>query len=148
MSYRVQVAVDCADPDRLAHFWAAATGYEIEQPPDGSASWVEYWRKRGLPEAELDESVSADSIIDPDGSGPRFWFQKVPEPKTVKNRLHIDVTVSGGRGVDYAQRRARVEAEAARLVSLGATRDYVLDSEPAHYSVTLRDPEGNEFCLN
>ncbi|MEP6696560.1 MAG: VOC family protein [Pseudonocardiales bacterium] len=66
--------------------------------------------------------VGADRIEDPNGEGPRIWFQVVPEKKSSKNRIHIDVNASGGRGSPFETRRERVEAEAARLVSLGATR--------------------------
>jgi hypothetical protein len=73
----------------------------------------------------------------------------VPEGKRGKNRLHLDITVSGGRSVPIETRRQRIEAEAERLVGEGATRMYVGELEGLdHYGVTLQDPEGNEFCLN
>ena len=70
--------------------------------------------------------IGADCIIDPDGGGPRIWFQVVPEQKTVKNRFHLDVHVSGGRAVPIETRRQRVDAEAQRLADLGATMVGVL----------------------
>ena len=79
MAVRFQLVIDCADPDLLARFWAAALGYELEPPPTGFASWDDYWREVGVPEADL--GIGADCIIDPDGGGPRIWFQVVPEPK-------------------------------------------------------------------
>jgi hypothetical protein len=149
MAVRVQVTVDCADPDGLARFWAAALHYELEEPPDGSASWTEYYRARGVPEEELDESIEYDSIVDPAGVGPRFWFQKVPEAKVVKNRLHLDLDVTDRRSGPVAERRTRVDAEAARLTALGATLVRVMEmGGPEYYAVTMRDPEGNEFCLS
>jgi hypothetical protein len=106
MPVKYQVTIDCADPDRLARFWAHALGYQPEDPPAGFESWRVYWRSVGVPEEELDDGV--DSIVDPDGAGPRIWFQKVPEGKVVKNRLHFDVRGSGGRSVPLATRKEQV----------------------------------------
>jgi hypothetical protein len=89
--------IDCADPEPLARFWAAALRYELEPPPAGFANWDAYWRDVGVPEDEL--GPGADCIVDPDGRGPRIWFQVVPERKAAKNRLHLDISVSGGRAV-------------------------------------------------
>lgn len=147
MTAKFQMVIDCRDPPRMCAFWTAALGYVLEPPPEGSASWDDYWRKVGVPESEL--GVGPDCIIDPAGRGPRIWFQVVEELKTVKNRLHIDLNVSGGRGVPLEVRRQRVEAEADRLVRLGATRLEALFEEGVdHYGVAMRDPEGNEFDLN
>jgi hypothetical protein len=144
---RIQVTIDCADPGRLARFWADALGYRLEEPPDGFASWQDYWVSRGLPPEEVEDGY--DSIVDPDGVRPRTWFQPVPEPKVVKNRVHLDLGVSGGRQVPLPTRRRRVDAEAERLVAAGATRLRVLSEEAVdHYAVVMADPEGNEFCLN
>ncbi len=147
-----QLTIDCAEPAVLTRFWATALGYDVEAPPGGFDSWNAYWRSVGVPEDELDDDVdAADSLVDPTGRGPRIWFQKVPEVKEVKNRLHLDLTASGGRTVPPAQRREQVLAEEARLVSAGATRVRVLDGEAEgidHFAVTLADPEGNEFCIN
>jgi hypothetical protein len=147
MTVRFQLVIDCADPEPLARFWAAALGYELEPPPAGFASWDEYWRDLGVPEDEL--GIGADRIVDPSGQGPRFWFQVVPERKAVKNRLHLDIGVGGGRAVPIETRRQRVDAEAARLVDLGALLVGVHDTEGLdHYAVAMRDPEGNEFDVN
>ena len=147
MATRIQVTIDCADPGRLARFWADALGYRLEEPPDGFASWQDYWVSRGLPPEEVEDGY--DSIVDPGGVRPRIWFQPVPEPKVVKNRVHLDLGVSGGRKVALATRRRRVDAEAGRLVAAGATRLRVLSEEAVdHYAVVMADPEGNEFCLN
>jgi hypothetical protein len=147
MAVRYQLVIDCADPEPLARFWAAALGYELEPPPAGFAAWDDYWRDVGLPEAELGNG--ADCIIDPAGGGPRIWFQVVPDIKTVKNRLHLDVHVSGGRAIPLATRRQRVDAEARRLSELGATMVAVLADEGVdHYAVAMKDPEGNEFDIN
>lgn len=147
MATRFQLVIDCADPESLALFWAAALGYEPEPPPDGFADWDAYWRDVGVPEDELGGGV--EHIIDPDGRGPRIWFQVVPERKSIKNRLHLDIGVSGGRAVPIETRRERVDAEAARLAGLGAVLVGTLDSEGLdHYAVAMRDPEGNEFDIN
>ena len=147
MTVRFQLVIDCADPEPLAHFWAAALGYELEPPPPGFASWDAYWRDVGVPEDEL--GTGADRIVDPDGQGPRIWFQVVPERKAVKNRLHIDIGVGGGRAVPIETRRQRVDAEAARLADLGAVLVGVLETEGLdHYAVAMNDPEGNEFDVN
>jgi Glyoxalase-like domain len=142
-----QLVIDCADPDRLSRFWAAALGYELEPPPTGFATWDEYWRDVGVPEEDL--GVGADRIIDPGGAGPRIWFQVVPEPKKAKNRFHLDICASGGRTVPIATRKQRVDAEALRLTGLGATMVKVLEEEGLdHYAVAMTDPEGNEFDIN
>jgi hypothetical protein len=141
-----QLVIDCTDPERLCRFWAAALRYELEPPPAGFATWDEYWRDVGVPEEEL--GLGADRISDPGGAGPPIWFQVVPEHKTVKNRIHLDVLASGGRAVPIATRKQRVDAEAQRLISLGATMIRVLEQEGLdHYGVATKDPEGNEFDI-
>jgi hypothetical protein len=147
MAVNFQLVIDCADPEPLARFWAAALGYELEPPPDGFASWDAYWRDVGVPEDEL--GAGADCIVDPAGRGPRIWFQVVPERKAAKNRLHLDIRVSGGRAVPIETRRQRVDAEAGRLAGLGALLVGVHDTEGLdHYGVAMKDPEGNEFDIN
>jgi len=147
MATRFQITIDCADTDLLAHFWATALHYEIQKPPAGFDSWRAFYRSIGVPEEELDDA--ADRIVDPDGVGPKFWFQRVPEGKIGKNRLHLDLDVAGGRQVPLATRRERVDAEAERLVRAGATVAWVHAEEGVdHYAVTMRDPEGNEFCVH
>ena len=145
-----QLTFDCANPTLMTTFWAFALGYESEPPPESFPTWLAYWRHIGVPEDELDEhDEGSDSLVDPAGVGPRIWFQIVPEPKTVKNRLHVDVRASGGRSVPLPERRAQIEARVAELVGAGATRVRTLETEGLdHYGVTLTDPEGNEFCVN
>jgi hypothetical protein len=150
VAVRFQLVIDCAEPEPLARFWAAALGYVLEPPPAGFANWDDYYRRIGLPESFLGRGT--DHIIDPSGSGPRFWFQLVPEAKTIKNRLHLDVHASGERTAPLATRKERVDAEARRLASLGATIISPLDEEleegADHYAVAMKDPEGNEFDIN
>jgi len=92
----------------------------------------------------LPDDDSADDgawLCDPDGVGPRLSILKVPEPKTVKNRLHIDVRVPGHGSPD--ERWARIRAESERLVKAGGS---VLEEFDGHH-VVMADPEGNEFCV-
>ena len=147
MPARFQLVIDCADPDRLARFWAAALGYELEPPPAGFPTWDDYYRDLGVPEEDL--GIGADSISDPQGHGPRIWFQVVPDTKAVKNRLHLDIHASGGRTVPIQTRKQRVDAEASRLAGLGATITGIMYQEGLdHYGVAMTDPEGNEFDIN
>lgn len=147
MSTAIQLVIDCADPDRLTRFWAEALGYQVPPPPDGFGTWRAYWVNVGVPEDELDDGD--DSLVDPDGAGPRIWFQKVPEGKVGKNRLHLDLDASGGRTVPIDIRTERVIAMADRLIAAGATRVRVLSEEGLdHYGEVMNDPEGNEFCIH
>lgn len=143
MAVKVQVVMDCHDPDSLAHFWADALGYELDAPPEGFSSWQDWLRAQGIPESEWN---SASAIHDPAGVGPRVYFQRVPEKKVVKNRVHLDLNVGGGRSAPEEERRRRIDAEAERLAGLGARRLRSFN-ERGEYWVTLQDPQGNEFDL-
>lgn len=141
MAQAFQVTFDASDPFALGEFWCEVLGYERDAPPAGFATWEEALTAWGLPEDRWNDK---NALSDPDGAGPRIFIQKVPEPKTVKNRVHLDVIVSAGlRGDEGA---AKVRAEAERVVGLGATviGEY---SELGTFWVLLQDPEGNEFCL-
>ena len=121
----VQVTFDCAEPGRVAAFWCEVLGY-VAQPTDGDA-WA--------------------ACVDPSGAGPRLFFQRVPEGKLVKNRVHLDVRV--GTGLVGDERVAVLEAECERLVALGGTRLYIqLADEENESCLTMQDVEGNEFCLD
>ncbi|MEU0394009.1 VOC family protein [Streptomyces sp. NPDC006208] len=150
METTLQITIDCTDPQKLVAFWTQALHYVPEPPPGGHATWREYWADMGVPQAELTEGVgeAPESIVDPKGAGPRVWFQHVPEPKTVKNRVHLDLKVSGGRSVPLALRTERVTAEVERLTAAGARILRTMD-EPGmdYFAVVLQDPEGNEFCI-
>jgi len=144
---RYQLVIDVHDPVREATFWAAALDYEPEPPPAGFDTWNAYYPRLGVPENELIEGT--DSIVDPAGGGPRIWFHAVPESKICKNRLHLDIRVSGGLGIPMETRKERVELEAAKLVGLGATRLETLEEAGVEwYAVAMADPEGNEFDIN
>lgn len=134
---------DCADPDRVARFWAEALGYTLQDPPDGYATWEEFLKAAGIPE---DEWNSASAIVDPEGVRPRIYFQRVPEGKVVKNRVHLDLNVGGGRDTPIEDRRDRVGAEADRLVAADA-RVVRSAEERGEFWIVMQDPEGNEFCL-
>jgi hypothetical protein len=142
MATRVQVVIDCADPDRLAHFWADALHYKLQDPPTGYGSWEDWLREHGIPEEDWN---SASAIVDPDGVGPRIYLQRVPEAKTVKNRLHLDLN-QATRDTPPDERRRLVDAEVERLKGLGATELY-RRAERGEYCVTMADPEGNEYCV-
>lgn len=137
-----QVTFDCSAPERVARFWCEVLGYVVPPPPEGFASWVDF--NRALPAEQQD---SAFACIDPSGVGPRLFFQRVPEGKVVKNRVHLDVRV--GTGLVGEERLAALEAECVRLVTLGAARVRVLPADGVNEScIVMQDPEGNEFCLD
>ncbi len=137
---------DCADPRALAAFWVEVLGYVAEPPPQGFDTWEAALEVFGVPRAEWN---SRSACRDPQGVGPRLFFQRVPEGKTVKNRVHLDVRVATElRG---EERMAAYETEAARLVGLGATRVRRVDPDtsPGELGfIVMQDPEGNEFCLD
>ena len=145
MTREFQVTFDCADPAALAAFWAEVLGYQVEPPPQGFDSWPAALEAFGVPE-ELWNSRSALRPLE--GEGPRVFFQQVPEGKSAKNRVHLDVRVAAGETGDA--RMELFEAEAARLEELGASRAYRVDPAPPmeHGFISMLDPEGNEFCLD
>jgi hypothetical protein len=143
MATGIQVVFDCAEPAKLAAFWASALGYQLEPPPPGFDSWQAWAEQAGIPREQWD---AYGAVVDPDGVGPRLFFQRVPEPKSAKNRVHLDVNVGGGRGTPDADRRARIADAEARLATLGAVRLREMDDVTGH-CVVMQDPEGNEFCL-
>ena len=124
---QVQVTFDCAEPLAVSAFWQAALGYVEPPGADDDGSWA--------------------VAQDPDGVGPRLYFQRVPEAKVVKNRMHLDVRVVTGL---VGEERLRVlEAEASRLEGLGARRvELLLADEENESCYVMQDVEGNEFCLD
>jgi hypothetical protein len=140
MATDFQVVVDCAAPHELADWWAEALGWRVE-PQD------EAFIRRMIDEgyaSDADTTRHRDALVwkegaainSPEPNRPRVLFQLVPEPKSVKNRLHLDLRVG----------EERRETEVARLVGLGATELHRGRQGP-HWWVTLADPEGNEFCV-
>ena len=134
-----QVVFDAADPHAQAEFWAEALRYEVEDHSPVVQSLVDAGQlprdattttARGLAFADV------AALSDPTGARPRVFFQRVPEAKTVKNRVHLDIQVGA----------ERADAEAERLAALGATHAWVSDDRGVR-CITMRDPEGNEFDI-
>ena len=118
---------DARDPDRLAGFWALALGY--------------------VPEPGYDDPDGA-SLVDPDGVGPAIGFMRVPEAKTSKNRMHIDVRVAGEGPWDMAARERLIREKVPVLVEAGAAVVREESYDGVHLGrVVMTDPEGNEFCV-
>ncbi|MFJ4685141.1 VOC family protein [Streptomyces sp. NPDC091377] len=137
-----QITFDCAEPERVARFWRAVLGYAVPPPPEGFATWDEF--DRSLPPGH---QGPAFAFITPTDGAPRMFFQRVPEGKVVKNRLHLDVRV--GTGLVGEERVAALEAECARLIPLGAVRVRLLLADDENEScLVMQDVEGNEFCLD
>ena len=137
-----QVTFDCAEPERVARFWCEVLGYVVPPAPEGFATWEDFDRSR-----PPEDQGSAFAAIDPTGVGPRLFFQRVPEGKVVKNRVHLDVRV--GTGLVGEERLAALEAECARLLPLGAQRVRLLVADEENEScLVMQDVEGNEFCLD
>ena len=153
MSRTFQVAFDAHDPRALSTFWRDALGYVhpappgVELPPgaDPLAAWDDVLAQMGVPE---DQRNSRSAIEDPDGAGPRLFFQQVPEDKVTKNRVHLDLRAAPD--LEGEARMDALEAECARLVELGATRDHRVEPQPPMELgfIVMADPEGNEFCLD
>ena len=140
MAFDFQVAIDCSSPHELADWWAEALGWQVEAQDE---AFIRRMIEEG--HATEDQTVrhrgalvwkSATAINSPEAGRPRMLFQRVPEAKTVKNRLHLDVRVGP----------ERQEAEVARLLALGATELWRASQGPFAW-VTMADPEGNEFCV-
>ncbi|BBA97538.1 hypothetical protein RVR_3333 [Actinacidiphila reveromycinica] len=137
-----QVTFDCADPERVARFWCDVLGYVVPPPPEGFADWDAF--DRSLP---VERRGASFACVDPSGVGPRLYFQRVPEGRVVKNRVHLDVRV--GTGLVGDERLAVLRAESERLVALGAVVVQVLVADGENEScIAMRDVEGNEFCLD
>lgn len=138
----VQVTFDCAEPERVARFWCEVLGYVLPPPPEGFDSWDAF--NSTLPPEDRGAWFACS---DPTGVGPRLFFQRVPEGKVVKNRVHLDVRV--GTGLVGDERLAALEAECERLKALGATHFRTLYADEENEScIVMQDVEGNEFCLD
>lgn len=133
MANRFQITVDAAQPRTLGAFWCEVLGYVEQPPPPGFDNWDDALDQMGIDRSDPDRAFA---IVPPDTDGPRIFFLKVPEPKTTKNRWHLDV----GVGPDVMHKRA------GELVELGATIVAEFDEPEGHW-ITMLDPEGNEFCI-
>jgi hypothetical protein len=144
MAIEFQVTFDSADPGAHASFWAKALHYVQQPPPSGFDSWDAALDAWGVP---VDCRNDRAALIDPQGIGPRLFFQKVPEPKTAKNRVHLDLRAAAG--VPPEGRANALEAECARLLTFGANRVRRLEADGmSGVCIVMHDPEGNEFCLD
>jgi catechol 2,3-dioxygenase-like lactoylglutathione lyase family enzyme len=141
----VQITFDCGDPNAVCLFWCEVLGYQLQPPPPGFETWDAFLDSVGVPPEQRNSRSAALPV---DGDGPRLFFQQVPEGKTAKNRVHLDVRAAPGLEGD--QRMAALEAEAERLVGLGATRLHRFEpgQEMSAGFIVMTDPEGNEFCLD
>ena len=140
----LQIVVDARSPALLAEFWSIALDYRLDDPPAGFQTWESALEASEVPPDRWDD---ASAIIPAHGvHGPRIYFQKVPESKQVKNRLHLDVGV--GKGINDAHHRWEVvQAHVARLLGQGATLIGERKGEWGDHWMVLTDPEGNEFCV-
>ena len=139
---QVQVTFDCAEPERVARFWCEVLGYVVPDPPDGFATWAEA-------ESDLPPERQGHGFVcqDPTGAGPRLYFQRVPEGKVVKNRVHLDVRAGTGLVGSRAAAGAGGGGRASR--GAGATRVELLVADEHNEScLVMQDVEGNEFCLD
>ena len=134
------ITFDCSDPTALSHFWSDVLGYPRSE-------WPAQMKADMLAGGLTEEDLALKSVAqDPTGVGQRLFFQKVPEGKVAKNRMHLDISATPGRHPTADE----LEAEKDRIVALGATVVLKYD-EPwgpvreVHY--VMRDPEGNEFCI-
>jgi hypothetical protein len=144
MATRWTITIDCTDPARVSRFWQLALRYVESPPPEGWDTWEDWFRHFGVPEEEWDDGAS---LCDPDEVLPNISLQKVPEPRTVKNRLHLDLQVSGGRHLPQDVRERRIREHGDKLIAAGATvvREVVENGRLDH--LWMADPEGNDFCV-
>jgi hypothetical protein len=146
MALGIQIVFDCTHPQRLSEFYAAALHYRLQDPPEGFPTWEAFLGSIGVPEEEWNDG---SAVVDPEGKGPRIYFQRMDTPKPTKNRLHLDVNASGGRKVPEEERRRRIDAEVERILGLGLGATKLSVSDDANfYFVTMLDPEGNEFDVH
>jgi hypothetical protein len=136
-----QVTFDCADPERVARFWCEVLGYVVPPPPPGFDSWADF--DRSLP---TERQGAAYACVDPTGVGPRLFFQKVPEGKVVKNRVHLDVRV--GTGLMGDERLAALEPNARDSCARASRVQLLVAARFNESCLVMQDVEGNEFCLD
>ncbi|HLM28468.1 MAG TPA: VOC family protein [Acidimicrobiales bacterium] len=140
MSRQVQVTFDTSDPHRLAAWWADLLGYAVEDGHDLVSGLLESGVITDADVMDLNGRLfSKDAVAAsvPDDNGPRLYFQRVPEPKVVKNRVHLEIPVSQEELDDEVQSVTRAGASFVEF-----------RSHRGHRWPVMRDPEGNEFCLH
>jgi len=136
MTTKWTMTIDCTDPALVARFWRTALGYVESDPPKGWDTWEAFLTAMNVPAAEWND-------------GAAISFVKVPEPRTVKNRLHLDLQVSGGRTEPQDLREQRIRTVGQTLVTAGATivREVPQDNSTTLDHLWMQDPEGNDFCV-
>ena len=139
MALDIQVTFDVHDLEVMSRFWALALDYEEELPPRGYSSWDDFAERNQIP-----PQLWRAAVVDPERKRPRLFFQPVPEGKTAKNRVHLDIRASAG--VEGKDGRERARRHAQRLVEAGATVLHE-NEEPIGWCIVMTDPEGNEFCV-
>jgi hypothetical protein len=152
-----QLTMDAANPQALGAFWAHALGYIEEPAPEGFDRWEAALTAWGVPEEKWNDGYA---IVDDSGSRPRIFFQRVPEPKTAKNRLHIDIesgardsaklqAANGQSATEFVNRKdwTVLRSTAADLVELGASVQLEFNDPEDGEWIVMHDPEGNEFCV-
>ena len=153
MPTQVQITFDANDPEALSIFWRDALGYVHPPPPgvelgdgeDPLAAWAAFLERMQVPRERRNDS---SALVDPSGRGPRIFFQRVPEGKTAKNRVHLDLRAA--EGVPAEQRMAALEAACEHHVAAGAMRVRRHEPDPplSLGFIVMQDPEGNEYCLD
>ena len=140
MAKHVQITFDSGDPHALARWWADLLGYEVEDGHDVVSNLLTSGVISEAEVVDVDGRLAfADAVAahDPDGGGPRLYFQRVPEAKVAKNRVHLDLPV----------RADELDAEVQQVLDRGGAL-LRFDSHPGHRWAVMQDPEGNEFCLH
>ena len=136
MATPFQITVDCVDADVMCRFWSVALGYVEEPPPAGYLSWEDFLRANDI---TIPPPGSIGAIVDPDGTGPRVLFIRVPEQKCVKNRLAL-------RPARRQERRGQ-RGQDHRAHAKPAPRTVRRVEENGQWWMVMGDPEGNEFCV-
>ena len=145
----IQVTVDCADPAGLAGFWAETLGYVLQPPPEGFADWDAALDAWGVPP---DQRNDRSALVDPDGGGPRMFFQRVPEGKTAKNRLHLDVRSAPGVPAERTYADALVDQinpetgrVHTRFAMAVASTGRLSSTDPNLQNIPIRTEEGSRI---
>ncbi len=135
MATPFQITFDCENAEVMCRFWSVALQYVEEPPPAGYLSWEDFLRANEIP---LPPTGSIGAIVDPENVGPRILFLRVPEKKSIKNRVHLDIRA----GRSDEERNNKVE----QLTAAGATVVRRVE-ETGQWWMVMTDPEGNEFCV-
>ncbi len=144
MAHSLQIVIACEDPERLAGFWAAATGYVLQPPPEAFETWEQFADAAGIPEENRNDIAAC---VDPEGSGPRMLFERY-DGGAPNQRVHVDINVLGGSAdLTVGERQARLNEERRRLEGLGASFKKEASGLAGEVWIEMFDPEGNWFCV-